>query len=118
MRDAHGDQPVTDSNIHLQQLANLREVARRGSIAAAGEALHMSQPAISQSLSELGRRLGVPLFERAGRGRRLSPAGMEVLRFAEETLGGAEALRRRLELLRDGEAGTLAGVRREHCSAA
>jgi DNA-binding transcriptional LysR family regulator len=94
-------------NLHLQQLVYLREVARRGSISAAAEALHVSQPALSQALSELARRLNVILFERAGRGRRLTAAGVEALRFAEETLAGAEALARRLEGLRSGEGGTL-----------
>lgn len=94
-------------NLHLQQLAYLREVAHRGSISGAAEALHVSQPALSQALSELGRRLNVPLFERAGRQRRLTSAGLEVLRFAEHVLARAEELERRLELLRNGEGGTL-----------
>jgi DNA-binding transcriptional LysR family regulator len=94
-------------NLHLQQLAYLREVALRGSMSAAAEALHVSQPALSQALAELARRLGVALFEKSGRGRRLTEAGRDVLRFAEETLTGAEALSRRLVSLRDGEAGTL-----------
>jgi DNA-binding transcriptional LysR family regulator len=91
----------------LQQLVYLREVARRGSMSAAAEALHVSQPALSQALAELGRRLNVPLFERVGRGRRLTEAGVEVLRYAEETLAGAETLAQRLERLRSGAGGTL-----------
>src|SRR4051794_10027267 len=70
-------------NLHLQQLAYLRAVAREGSISAAAEALHVSQPALSQALGELGRRLNTALFERAGRGRRLTAAGAEALRYAE-----------------------------------
>jgi len=93
--------------VHLQQLAYLRAVAREGSISAAAEALHVSQPALSQALAELARRLNATLFERAGRGRRLTAAGDEVLRYAEETLAGAAALARRLERLRSGEGGTL-----------
>lgn len=103
----HGRQAAT-LNLHLQQLAYLREVARRGSISAAAEALHVSQPALSQALAELARRLNAVLFERAGRGRRLTAAGTEALRFAEETLAGAEALERRLAMLRGGEGGPLA----------
>lgn len=94
-------------NLHLQQLAYLREVARQGSISAAADALHVSQPALSQALSELSRRLSSPLFERAGRRRRLTAAGAEVLRFAEETLASAEALERRLAALRGGDGGPL-----------
>lgn len=94
-------------NLHLHQLAYLREVARRGSIAGAAETLHVSQPALSQALAEFGRRVGVPLFERAGRGRRLTAAGTEVLRFAEETLTAAESLGRRLAQYRQGSGGPL-----------
>jgi DNA-binding transcriptional LysR family regulator len=107
MTTGHNQDGRASPNLHMQQLAYLREVARRGSITAAAEALHVSQPALSQALAELGRRLGVVLFERAGRGRHLTEAGREVARFAEETLAGAEALERRLALLRDGEAGSL-----------
>src|SRR5215217_3926073 len=78
--------PGAPLNVHLQQLAYLRAVAREGSISAAAEALHVSQPALSQALAELARRLNATLFERAGRGRRLTAAGDEVLRYAEETL--------------------------------
>lgn len=94
-------------NVHLQQLSYLREVARHGSISAAAEALDLSQPALSQALSELARRLNVVLFERAGRSRRMTAAGAETLRFAEETLAGADALIRRLGEIRSGEGGSL-----------
>lgn len=94
-------------NLHLHQLAYLREVARRGSIAGAAETLHVSQPALSQALAELARRAGVPLFERDGRGRRLTAAGIEVLRFAEETLAAAESLGRWLAQYRQGSGGPL-----------
>jgi DNA-binding transcriptional LysR family regulator len=94
-------------NVHLQQLVYLREVARRGSISAAAESLHVSQPALSQALSELARRLDVPLLQRSGRNRRPTAAGAEVVRFAEETLAGADALLHRLDALRRGEGGTL-----------
>ncbi len=104
---AGDDRRPAPLNLHLQQLAYLREVARRGSISGAAESLHVSQPALSQALAELGRRLDAPLLERAGRRRRMTEAGREVLRFAEETLAGAEALDRRLAMLRGGEGGML-----------
>jgi LysR family hydrogen peroxide-inducible transcriptional activator len=94
-------------NLHLQQLVYLREVARQGSLTRAADALHVSQPALSQAIAELERRLGVALFERAGRGRRPTAAGEEFIRFAEETLSLAEAFARRLESYRGGDAGPL-----------
>src|SRR3989304_5269435 len=78
---------------HSQQLAYLREVERAATFTAAAERLHVSQPALSQALSALERRLGVPLFERDGRHRVLTEAGVEVARFASEVLGRAAELR-------------------------
>ncbi len=94
-------------NLHLQHLAYLREVARAGGVTRAAERLHVTQPALSQALAELERRLGAPLFERAGRGRRLTLAGEAVLAFAEQTLTGAEALARVLEVYGRGAGGVL-----------
>lgn len=92
---------------HLRQLAYLREVARLDSFTRAAESLGVSQPALSQSLADLERRLGVPLFEPDGRLRRLTDDGREVLAFAERTLGDLGALRERLDARRRGEAGLL-----------
>lgn len=98
---------VRAPNLHFQQLAYLREVARRGSLSRAAEALNVSQPALSQAIAELERRLDVPLFERAGRGRRPTPAGEEVIRFSEQVLAAAQALAERLASFRHGERGPL-----------
>ncbi|MPZ99784.1 MAG: LysR family transcriptional regulator [Dehalococcoidia bacterium] len=95
------------ANFHLQQLAYLREVERAGTLTEAARRLHVSQPALSQSLTELERRLGVPLFEREGRRRVFTEAGREVATFAAEVLGRAAELEERLLALREGEAGTL-----------
>ena len=94
-------------NLHFQHLAYLREVARQGSLTRAAEVLHVSQPALSQALGELERRLGIVLFERAGRQRRLTAAGQEIVGFAEQVLAQAAALQRRLDAQRSGEGGSL-----------
>ncbi len=94
-------------NLHLQQLRNLLAVERAGTFTAAAEELHVSQPALSQSLAELERRLGARLFERDGRRRRLTVAGEEVARFAAEVIGRGEQLRDSLAAQEEGRAGTL-----------
>src|SRR4051812_8645618 len=93
--------------VTLRQLAYLREAARASSFTAAASALGLSQPALSQALSELERRVGVPLFEPAGRGRRITEDGTEVLAFAERVLAEAGELRDRLAARAGGETGTL-----------
>ena len=94
-------------NLHLQQLAYLREVERRATWAEAARALNVSQPALSQAMAELERRLRVPLFERQGRRRRLTEDGREVARFARETLARAEEFAATLDRRRRGEGGML-----------
>lgn len=91
----------------IPQLTYLREVERAGSFTAAADRLGVSQPALSQSLADLERRLGAPLFERAGRHRVLTEAGREVLRASAEVFTRLEVLRDHLAAGTRGEAGTL-----------
>ncbi|MQC17370.1 MAG: LysR family transcriptional regulator, partial [Chloroflexi bacterium] len=94
-------------SVHLQQLAYLREVARSGTFTAAAQRLHVSQPALSQSLAELERRVGIPLFEAQGRRRVLTEAGQEAVRFATDVLGRTAEFRAWAEAYRAGAQGTL-----------
>ncbi len=50
-------------------------VAKKGSVTGAAEQLSLSQPAVSQSIRQLERHLGVSLFQRASRGVRLTHEG-------------------------------------------
>jgi len=94
-------------SIHLQQLTYLREVDRAGTFTEAARRLHVSQPALSQSLAELERRIGVPLFEAHGRRRELTEVGREALRFASEVLGRTAEFQAWVASYREGGAGTL-----------
>jgi LysR family transcriptional activator of nhaA len=68
-------------------------VARHGSVSKASDELHLSQPTISEQVRKLEESLGVKLFERAGRGIRLSEAGQVAFRHAEEIFRQGRALR-------------------------
>lgn len=92
---------------HSQQLAYLREVERAGTFTEAARRLHVSQPALSQALAELERRVGLPLFEPRGRLRALTEAGREAARFAAEVLGRAAEFRAWTQAYEQGGAGTL-----------
>lgn len=65
-------------------------VAKKGSLRAASESLHVSQPSISAQLQSLEASLGQRLFQPAGRGKVLTEAGQMVLSYADEifTIGG------------------------------
>ena len=68
----------------LRQLAVLRELGERGSVAAVARALHVSSSAVSQQLSALEQRAGVKLTEKHGRVLRLTPAGVALASAAAD----------------------------------
>jgi DNA-binding transcriptional LysR family regulator len=74
----------------LGQLRTLLAVARAGSIRGAAAALVVSEPSVSAAVAALGRELGVPLTERAGRGIRLTEAGRVFADYAATMLGLAD----------------------------
>lgn len=76
----------------LQQLGYLREVDRSDTWTEAAERLGVTQPALSQGLAELERRLGVALFERRGRNRVVTDAARPLVDLAERVLVSAADL--------------------------
>jgi DNA-binding transcriptional LysR family regulator len=91
----------------LQQLRMLREVATRNTIAAAAESLGYTASAVSQQLAGLERSTGVAVLERIGRNVRLTDAGRELVRHANELLAGVEAAQVALERVQNEVRGDL-----------
>jgi DNA-binding transcriptional LysR family regulator len=73
--------------ITLNQLASFLAVARAGSVSAAADELHVTQPSISAALAALRREVGVELTQRAGRGIALTSAGEAFRPYAADVLG-------------------------------
>src|SRR5262245_4781385 len=73
--------------LDVRKLRLLRELARRGTIAAVAEALTYTPSAVSQQLTALEREAGVPLLERTGRRVRLTPAALGLVERTESILG-------------------------------
>jgi DNA-binding transcriptional LysR family regulator len=94
-------------NLNLHQLRYLREAANAETWTAAASNLGVSQSALSQGIAELERRLGIALFERDGRVRRLTPQAVDVLSYAEKVLAQTSDLTRHIERFESGAAGTL-----------
>ena len=67
-------------------------VARAGSVGAASRQLHKTSSAVSQQIRRVERHFGVELFERAGRGVRLSRSGETALPAINRLFDEAEAL--------------------------
>lgn len=93
--------------LNFRSLRYLQEVERSGSFTEAAWGLGISQPALSHSLAELARRLGVPLFRRDGRRRVLTEAGQRVAHYADKVIGQTTDLLRWLESWERGEVGSL-----------
>ena len=70
------------SELNLDQLRAFVEVIELGSFSAAARRLSVTQPAVSQQLRQLERRLGVRLIERVGRRAMPTAAGTELLDHA------------------------------------
>jgi DNA-binding transcriptional LysR family regulator len=80
--------------LDVHRLRLLRELDRRGTLAAVARALSYSPSAISQQLSQLEAEAGVTLLEPAGRGVRLTPQARILVTHTEailERLEQAEA---------------------------
>ena len=76
--------------LNVTRLRMLREVAARGTIAAAAEALFMTPSAVSQQMAVLEREAGTPLLERRGRGVALTDAGLQLVANTERILAELE----------------------------
>src|SRR3954466_1130336 len=90
--------------LDVGKLATLHAVVAHGSFSAAGEALNLTQPAVSRQVSLLERRLGTQLVRRTQQGVLPTGAGRLLVEHADAILG-------RLALA-EAELADLAGLRR------
>ena len=70
----------------LAQVEGFLEVARRGNLSRAAEAMFLTQPTLTARLHALEREMGQPLFTRTRRGMRLTDAGQAFLPYAERAM--------------------------------
>jgi LysR family cys regulon transcriptional activator len=93
----------------IQQLKYVREIARRGlSISAAAQALHASQPGVSNQVQQLEEELGLQIFERHGkRLTGITQVGESVLAMAERVLQDVDNIRQLAADCRSDQTGTL-----------
>src|SRR2546421_3733117 len=85
------------SGIQLVQIEGFLEVARRGNVSRAAEALFVTQPTLTARLHGLERELGQPLFLRTRRGMRLTDAGRLFLPYAERAVRSVRDARQALQ---------------------
>ena len=96
--------------MEMHQLRYFAKVADLGNVTRAAEACHVSQPSLSQQIAKLERELGQPLFERLGRGVRLTDAGKMFRRYCDQILSLTEDARTRVADDRDSGRIVLAAI--------
>ncbi|HEY1918959.1 MAG TPA: LysR family transcriptional regulator [Streptosporangiaceae bacterium] len=87
--------------MRTEQLEYVAAVARLGSFRRAAEALHISQPALSESVRSLEREIGVDILERGRHGARVSHAGRDLLPRILTVLDSVDRLRQAAGELHD-----------------
>lgn len=80
------------SPLNLQQLRYLIATADEGTMTRAAESLHVAQPALSRAIRSLETEIGITVFERKGRGVRISSQGAEVVASARRILAEVDRL--------------------------
>ncbi|MBK4217197.1 LysR family transcriptional regulator [Paracoccus caeni] len=99
-----------------QHLSILREVDRLGSVTAAAEKLNLTQSAVSHTMRKFEERHGVAVWQKEGRGLRLTQAGEYLLALAQRVLPQIDHAERVLADFAQGQRGALrAGMECHPC---
>ncbi|WP_439123983.1 LysR family transcriptional regulator [Marivita sp.] len=94
-------------HIEFRHLRTIKAIHDYGGVAKAADQLNITQSALSHQIKALEDPAGVELFVRRSKPMRLSPAGMRLLRLANQVLPQVEALTAEFEGLRDGSSGRM-----------
>ncbi|MEM9797154.1 MAG: LysR family transcriptional regulator [Pseudomonadota bacterium] len=93
--------------MELRHLRTFRAIAEMGGVHAAAARLNVAQPAVSRTLRDLEAELGFALFDRIGRGLRITDAGAAYLRAITPHLDGVAAAGEAARLVAEGRGGIL-----------
>lgn len=93
--------------MEIRYFRSFLEVAARGHVGRAAEALNIAQPSLSYQIARLEEDFGTPLFVRGSRGMALSNAGRTLLDEIAPILERVEGLRERVQAAAAGRLGTL-----------
>lgn len=91
----------------LRHVRYLLAVVEHCNFTRAAEALHVSQPTLSQQIKQLEDSLGAPLLDRSGRTVRLTDAGEAYVRYARLALQDLQAAKRAMHDVQDLTRGSL-----------
>ena len=94
--------------IDLTRLRHIDAISRKGSVSRAAEDLHITQPALSRSISSFEQRFGLRIFDRDRSGVVPTAMGRLVIAEAQRVLRSARDLEHNLRLCARGTGGDLA----------
>jgi DNA-binding transcriptional LysR family regulator len=89
----------------LRDLRYFEAIAAHQHMGRASAQLHRTQPALTSAVRRLEADVGMPLFERAGRGIKLSPAGDVLLKWARRMRFDVDDAKRELGAMQRGMSG-------------
>ena len=94
-------------HLEFRHLRTIKAIHEEGGLARAADRLHITQSALSHQIKGLEDQAGLELFVRRSKPMKLSPAGMKLLRLAEDVLPRIAALEDEFLSLRKGRTGRL-----------
>jgi DNA-binding transcriptional LysR family regulator len=102
---------VLRSNLKLRHLQLLFALDQFRHLGRAAEFLSLTQPAVSKSLAEIERMIGLDLFVRSSRGTETTAYGATVVRFARSVLADFARTRDEIAAVASGSAGAPVSAR-------
>ncbi|RIW35675.1 LysR family transcriptional regulator [Bacillus salacetis] len=84
--------------MNLEQIKYVLEVSKEGSITKAAERLHLSPSALSQSISQLEKELGVIIFSRSRKGTVPTLEGKKIINRGNEILSSFDKMYQELSM--------------------
>ena len=97
---------LLDGRLKLRHLTIVVVIADQGSVIAAAEALHVTQPVVTRALRDLEEILGVTVFERGPRGVTPTAFGESFLQHARTVLAQLRQAGREIDQLTNADLGT------------
>jgi len=94
-------------HLEFRHLRTIRAINQAGSLARAADILHITQSALSHQIKGLEGHVGMELFHRRTKPMRLSPAGIKLLRLAEQVLPEVTRMEEEFRALKSGRSGRL-----------
>ncbi len=94
-------------HLEFRHLRTIKAIHEAGGLARAADHMNITQSALSHQIKGLEDQAGVELFVRRSKPLKLSPAGLRLLRLAEQVLPQVEALQAEFDGLRAGSTGRM-----------